>query len=40
VAACGEQEMIRLEADEPAPRMGRLLSDAEVEFLLKRAYDP
>ncbi len=35
----GAEEVVRLEAGEPAPWTGWLLSDTELEFLLKQA-DP
>ena len=35
----GNQEIIHLEKDEPAPWPGWLMTDAELEFLLKKAHD-
>ena len=37
VAAYGDQEIIRLEAGQPSPWTGWLLSDTELEHLLKTA---
>lgn len=35
----GNQEIIHIEKDEPAPWPGWLMTDAELEFLLKKAHD-